>query len=643
MKLNSPILYLLLSALLCSCSFNNSSSDELTSTEKEISSYLDKLASDTLFASKVKHAEKAIQLSKQTKNPTFLFKSVLSKMDYVVAFSHPDSMPVYFDKLAEIASKTPEPNAYGGYIHTRKAEHAFLSKQYQKAYDSYHQSNTLLKKESDSLRMIYNLLKMGEIQQIYNDYSGSEETITEALALLGKIQNPDAEYTREAYNKLGISYTGLKEYSEAIKYYNKAKKTTDDPISQKIIDNNIALCYLEQGKYNQAVKRFAEIYQSNIVKKDTTTLAKVADNLGYSMFKSDGNSGRDLMEEALSIRTEQADEKGMVYSYLNLANFYESKNSKLATNYAQKAYTLATKIGALDHRLQALELLSTIGNNGYNQQYFQLNDSINNFRLKAKNHFAKMRFDASEAREENAANRIKQAEDKTRNLIVAIIMGIFVVAVLFLFFLWKIRHRREKQQQKRDDEYRTETRIAKKLHDELANDIFNTMTFAEYKDLETPENKEALLDSLDKIYAQTRNISKENNTIDTGEKYLPYLKEMISSYGSSEVNIIINEIDIIDWTTIESSKKITLHRVLQELMVNMKKHSKASIVLIGFKKTNKKIQINYSDNGVGMGSHGHFRKNGLQNVENRIQSINGTITFDPTPQKGFKVHFSFNA
>ena len=47
----------------------------------------------------------------------------------------------------------------------------------------------------------------------------------------------------------------------------------------------------------------------------------------------------------------------------------------------------------------------------------------------------------------------------------------------------------------------------------------------------------------------------------------------------------------------------------------------------------KKTVISYTDNGVG----GAIKKStGLQNVENRIESINGTITFETEPNKGFK-------
>jgi len=639
MKLNSPFLCLVLSVLLFSCTGNNSSSNKESSSETAINNELNKLLADTLPADKREDVEK--QLSRQSSNATLPYKSVLHKMDSVIAVSDPDSIPVYWDRFLKMAPMTEKQYAFTAYILRRKAEHAYALKHYQQSFTFYNQSKEVFEKEHDSLKIGYNLVKMAQIQQIFNDYSGSEETLTDALVFLEKSKEAN-EYIREAINMLGIAYTGLKDYNQAIKYYSQAKKITDHPISQKIIENNIALCYLEEKKYDQAIAMFKTLYATDIVKKDTLTLAKVADNLGISKFRKDGSSGRELMEEALEIRTGQADKKGMVYSYLNLADFYASKNPALTADYAQKAHAMATEIGAIDRRLQALQLLATYGDKRYNQEYFRLNDSVDDFRQRIKNHFAKMRFDTEKERRKSLAKEVSQAKERIRNLIIGFILVGLIISIIVVYFMDRKKHKREKQQQKQEDEYRTEIRIAKKLHDELANDVFNTMTFAEIRDLATPGNKEILLDNLDKIYAQTRNISKENNNIDTGERYLDNLKEMLSGYGSDAINIIIKEIEGIDWLEIESSKKIVVHRVLQELLVNMKKHSKASVVLISFKKVDKKIQINYSDNGVGMGTDEHLRKNGLQNVENRIQSINGTITFDPTPEKGLKVNFAFN-
>jgi hypothetical protein len=45
------------------------------------------------------------------------------------------------------------------------------------------------------------------------------------------------------------------------------------------------------------------------------------------------------------------------------------------------------------------------------------------------------------------------------------------------------------------------------------------MTFAEYTRFTKSSKKETLLNNLDLIYTRTRNISKENSPIDTGENY----------------------------------------------------------------------------------------------------------------------------
>ncbi len=71
----------------------------------------------------------------------------------------------------------------------------------------------------------------------------------------------------------------------------------------------------------------------------------------------------------------------------------------------------------------------------------------------------------------------------------------------------------------------------------------------------------------------------------------------------------------------------------------MKKHSQCSLVVLTFKKTGNKLEIDYTDNGLGATLEQLNSKNGLQNVENRIQAIKGIITFETKSNKGFKVQF----
>ena len=227
-------------------------------------------------------------------------------------------------------------------------------------------------------------------------------------------------------------------------------------------------------------------------------------------------------------------------------------------------------------------------------------------------------------------------EHKNRNLILYFIAAIGIAATGFISFYLIAKNKREKIQ----TSYDTEIRIAKKLHDELANDVYHTMAFAETQDLSSSQNKEKLLTNLDTIYSRTRNISKENSTIDTGLHFVVGLKEMMSSFNTDAVTILINGMDAVDWNALETNKKIIVYRVLQELLVNMKKHSQSSLVVIAFKKNENKLQIDYSDNGLGAASDKINSRNGLQNVKNRILAIKGSITFDTKPGKGFKSSFA---
>jgi signal transduction histidine kinase len=254
-----------------------------------------------------------------------------------------------------------------------------------------------------------------------------------------------------------------------------------------------------------------------------------------------------------------------------------------------------------------------------------LSDSINRVRQTAKNEFAKIRYDSKIANQE----KLRYKNQKEQILFWSLLL-IFLGLLGFLFFTYRSRL------QLKQTVYKTETRIAKQLHDELANDVYQVMTFAETQDLQTTEKKEHLLEHLDHIYTRTRNISQQNSEIPIDGRYKDALLDLLNSFSSEKVNVMLTNSQDIDWLTIRKTTKIALYRVLQELMVNMKKHSQCSLVVLRFGKTKTHLEISYADNGLGI-PDALISKKGLQNVENRITDIKGTITFDSETGKGFKV------
>ncbi|WP_317044607.1 tetratricopeptide repeat-containing sensor histidine kinase [Flavobacterium frigidimaris] len=483
---------------------------------------------------------------------------------------------------------------------------------------------------------------MANIQQINGDYYGSRETLTEALPYVKKRDI----YTATINNFFGIADKELSNYDDAIYYYNEALKDCDDVICKQSILNNISAVNIKQQKYNEAIKILEAITKTSGEKYENNKL-RMIDNLGYAYFKKGLNEkGLLLMQNSANLRKTFIDDYGSIENNLHLSEYYSESKPQKSKQFALNAYQTATKMHSVDERLEALSLLminnSLSNNTVYIKTFIHLNDSILKVRNNFKNKFAKIKYDSKKEKDENEKLRLEKAE----NLLLlqeAKYQKIFFLIGIIALFVILIYSRKYYQNRNRIGKiktaYDTETRIAKNIHDELANDVFYAITFTQTQSLTKEEVKETLLQKLNHIYTRVRGISRENNTIETGANYSIHLKEMVSTYNSDSTNIIINSIEKVNWDIIDDIKKIAIHRVLQELMVNMKKHSEASLVVLKFESTANTITINYTDNGKGCEKN-QIIKNGLQNMENRILAIKGTITFDSEPEKGFRVKIS---
>ncbi|WP_371615087.1 ATP-binding protein [Flavobacterium sp. ACN6] len=483
---------------------------------------------------------------------------------------------------------------------------------------------------------------MAAIQQTNGDYYGSKETVTEALPYAKK----NKDHISCINNILGIADKELSLYDDAIFYYKESVKDSKDLEEKHAPLSNIATVYIQQKKYDEAITILESLLNKKFLEKKTkaSSKARIQDNLGYAYFKNGlDKKGFNLMNEGLQLKNDIHDAYASIESYLHLADYYAKKDLQKSDQNALLAYTTATKLNSIDERLEALQIL--ISNNHstrdtkYVQKYFKLNDSIIKVRNNFKNKSAKIKYDAKKEKDENEKLRLEKAENLLSLQRAKYMRIVFVIVFVFLVILIAILIRYYKNKNKAIEfksSYDTETRIAKKIHDELANDVFQVIAFAESQPLAKENTKENLLQKLDDIYGRVRGISRENNSIDTGVNFTKSIKEMLSAYNTAERNIMATNIENVNWEVMDEVKKVTISRILQELMVNMKKHSQASLVVIKFDSDQKSVLINYTDNGKGC-EKSNIARNGLQNMVNRAQAVKGTIDIDTEPDKGFKV------
>ncbi|WP_034670928.1 PAS domain S-box protein [Ectobacillus panaciterrae] len=85
---------------------------------------------------------------------------------------------------------------------------------------------------------------------------------------------------------------------------------------------------------------------------------------------------------------------------------------------------------------------------------------------------------------------------------------------------------------------------------------------------------------------------------------------------------------------------LAMYRIVQELLNNATKHSKASKVKMVLSGNQEQIHYSYKDNGIGVdlsSFEGAFKHMGLAGITNRVLSLDGKIDITSAPNEGFQV------
>ena len=85
---------------------------------------------------------------------------------------------------------------------------------------------------------------------------------------------------------------------------------------------------------------------------------------------------------------------------------------------------------------------------------------------------------------------------------------------------------------------------------------------------------------------------------------------------------------------------MNIYRTIQEAINNALKYAKADKIDVNISKINDKINIEITDNGIGFDKETIVMGNGLQNMQKRIEEINGTFNIET--ENGTKILMVFN-
>jgi len=539
----------------------------------------------------------------------------------------------YEKKDSDIQEAVTENKAYDS------AWYFYEKKENNEAYFYFNVAKEYFIHQKNSIQAAKCLVNMAYISNNKSDFFGAQELTVEAIQLLNPKIEKEREVLSSAYNSLGQSIHELGNYSEAIEYYKKSIEFTTDSVTRIINQNNIANSYRYNKQYTQAIQVYQKLINQKETKKNPKEFARILDNLAFTKWLQNKNQNIEAeLNKALSIRVREKDLFGQNASYAHLIDYLIDTNPQKALLLAYKRKHIAFETNSVEDKLEVLQQLILLEQPIKAKEFFvihqKLNDSIQLDRSNAKNQFALMRYESEKHKTDYL--RVEAENEKKKNdiltLYLTVILLLFCLIIGYLFF----RKRKQKlEQENRLKIKNTELKYSKKVHDKVANRIYQILSEVENNPV---LNKNELLDKLENVYEISRDISyekNENDRINFAEK----LSDMMSSYSSDEVEFYIlgNENELWEHCTLEVKNE--LYEVIQELLTNMKKHSQASRVVLNFSQKENEIKIKYSDNGIGVKEF--QQKNGLQNTVSRIFNINGTLIFDTENKEGFKAQISF--
>lgn len=517
------------------------------------------------------------------------------------------------------------------------------SSQADSAYLYFSKAKDYFLEHGDSLGAGKCLLNMAIISTDKGDFFGSQELSLDAMAYFNTTAVNQHVFIQSNLNNLGnVSYQ-LMDYAKAVNFYQESTKFTRDTIWMLTVQNNIANAYRRSGDYRTATAIYKDILSKRLPE---TEYARVASNYAYSRWLQNPrvNIESELIS-ALRIRQRINDFSGQVASFLYLIETNEDSKPQEALTYASKMYEAAKEVNNPGDQLAALRKLVKLSQPEDTKRYFQvyqsLNDSVQTVRNAAKNQFALIRYEAEKNKEENLK---LQKENAEKALQVAkrdwlILLGIlFFISAVVIAVIWYKKRRQVLEAEKEKAVTDNRLKTSKRVHDVVANGLYRVI--AEIENTDDLE-KEALLDKLEDMYEKSRDISYDSPTkVPKEADFHVYVETLIRSFLSQKTTLELTGNTAEFWQSVDDAVRHELEHVLQELMVNMSKHSQATHVVLRCNTAENKAVIEYVDNGIGI--TGPLKQNnGLTNTGTRIKNIKGQINFDTTRGKGLRIFISF--
>jgi signal transduction histidine kinase len=399
-------------------------------------------------------------------------------------------------------------------------------------------------------------------------------------------------------------------------------------------------------------------------------------NMGliYNLMKNH-NLAMEYLQKSLAIQLEVGDSALIAADYANIADTYRKMGQPAKglpiIHKGILMYKNAKHLRELmDSYLILTETYSDLGMyqkslSSY-RQYTALSDSLFNIEKKGQIADIETKYKTEKKEKEILVLKEKTARQEKQQIennlklenrkkwMVGLVSG--MAAIIFLA-MYLIQRNRRIEMAKRDaaiilerelglkavieGQEEERKRIAKDLHDGIGQQLSGLkmawQVLSKHISDKTPEETQELKNltkTLDDATAEVRTISHEMMPRALSEfGLIPAIQDMLEKcLGPTNLKYEFEHFKV--ESRFAENVEISLYRITQELINNIIKHSGATEVAIQLIKSKSKLLLIVEDNGHGFDSKSKGDGIGLMNIKSRLNTINGKVNFEPSPNSG---------
>lgn len=509
-----------------------------------------------------------------------------------------------------------------------------------------------------------------------------------ALVKAEKIKKPELIYLIKRV--LGIAYYDLKQYQKASELLNAAyllSKKYNNDYEQLATLNALGNLEIEQKQYKNAEKLYLESKKIAIKSKEIQAEALANHNLAFAIcMQGRLKEGMPLFERSIYLNKQLKSGTSLTAVYIDLAEVYFNfKEYSKSLSYIEKSSVLSRKNGSNDLIIKGLfwkyKNQEALGLNHPALKTYELYNKMKEIaeseevdkRIKS----LQLEYDLSQKETEILNKNLELVKKDNQNLtlernrtwLMLLAAVMILIALLLIYNRWKLNKLNtaldlkvkertadledanlvliRKNQEISEALFKGQTierkRVAVELHDNLSSILsaikmsfsaINTQNFNE-KEKEIYLN---LKEMMSNAYHEVRNISHNIMPEELEQKGLQTaLNTLIRQLNiGGHINFEFNsQVDF----RLDVKHEVNLYSMIFEMINNILKHSKATSAKITLFTENNNLKLIVHDNGKGINPNS-AKGMGMQNIQNRIKAMNGTIKILSNEKTGTEIHVS---